>query len=266
MIKAVIFDLDDTLVVDEAVSKETFFAVAERARRDHGADPSEFSRVAMDHARSLWQAGPCHSYCRAIGISAFECLWGAFATGTPDVQALREWALEFRTRVFDAALRHQMIEHADGASELAEYFASERRRRQRLMPDALETLVRLQPTFRLGLLTNGAPDLQREKIAASGLGKLFQSIAVSGEHGIGKPRPEIFEIVARELGVPVPTAVMGVISLERDIAGARNAGRPGVGLPVAGSEEHAVAEPDCTITGLAELPAVLDQFNAVPAA
>ena len=258
--QAVFFDLDDTLVVDEAVSKETFAAVAALAAKRHGAAADRFSRDAARHARELWKVGPAQPYCRRIGISAFECLWGGFVGDTADLRQLREWALSYREQVFDAALREQLIESAEGGRDLAEAFGRERRRLQRLMPDARETLARLSATYAIGLLTNGAPDLQREKIAASGLGSFFKAVAVSGEHDIGKPKPDIFHRLADEMGVPAGKAIMVGNSLERDIAGAKNAGIRAVWLKVAGSEEHAPVEPDFTITGLAELPALLEKL------
>ena len=111
-------------------------------------------------------------------------------------------------------------------------------------------------------MTNGAPDLQREKIAASGLESFFKAIAVSGEHGIGKPRPEIFHRLLSELGVSADEAVMVGNSLERDIAGARNAGIRSIWIRVPGSEEHAEVTPDHTITSLSEIPSILDQLAA----
>ena len=260
-VKAVFFDLDDTLVVDEAVSREAFGLTAERARASHGAEAEKFVRDAKRHARALHQAGPSYPYCKAIGISAFECLWGNFAGDAPELRQLREWAHVYREQVFDAALRDQLIESPEGAHDLAETFAQSRRRLQRLMPDARETLTRLSARHIIALLTNGAPDLQREKIAASGLESFFKAIAVSGEHGIGKPRAEIFHRLAAEAGVEPSEAVMVGNSLERDIAGARNAGMISVWIQVAGSEEHHPVEPHHTITGLAELPAVLEKIG-----
>ena len=109
----------------------------------------------------------------------------------------------------------------------------------------------------MALLTNGAPDLQREKIAATGLDQFFKAIAVSGEHGIGKPKPEIFHRLLGELGVTPDEASMVGNSLERDIAGARNAGIRSVWIRVPGSEEHADVVPDHTISSLDEIPAIL---------
>ncbi|CAN5429201.1 HAD family hydrolase [soil metagenome] len=255
--KAVLFDLDDTLIVDEVVSRETFANVAKLAAERHGANAASFAVDAARHARDLWAAGPHHALCKALGISAFECLWGDFVSRVDPWPSFQEWSLAFRQQVFDRALRDQLIEDPDGGEELSVEFAHERRRLPRLMPNVRETLVRLSASYALGMLTNGSPDLQREKIAASGLGDFFQAIAVSGEHGIGKPRPEIFQILAEELGVSVGECVMVGNSLERDILGARNAGMRSAWLKVPGSEEHADVEIDLAITGLAELPDLL---------
>ena len=256
-IKTVIFDLDDTLVVDEVVSRDAFKRTAELATQSHGADAAKFAVDAARHARALWSVSPCQPYCKSIGISAFECLWGKFEGTSPELTQLREWSHKYREQVFDAALRDQLIESPSGAHDLAETFSAERRRLQRLMPDAKETLARLAADYCIGLLTNGAPDLQREKIAASGLGSFFQAIAVSGEYGIGKPKPEIFHRLLAELGTKPSEAVMVGNSLERDILGARNAEVFSVWLKVPGSEEHAAVEPDRTITALAELSSLL---------
>ena len=258
--RAVVLDLDDTLIVDEGVSHEAFLSTAEEARRAHGAEPKRFLRVAQSEARRLWAEGSCLAFCREIGISAFECLWGRFEGKSPQLTALRDWAHPFRKLVFDSALREQKIEDPQGGCGLAAHFESARRKLQRLMPDARETLARLQPTHKRALLTNGAPDLQREKIAASGLESCFDAIIVSGEFGIGKPKPEVFQYALSLLGVDASQAVMVGNSLERDIAGARRAGLRSVWIQVPGAEEHADVQPDATITGLIQLPKVLERL------
>ena len=259
-LRAILIDLDDTLIVDEVVSREAFEAVARYALDKHGAEAERFARDAAEQAQVLWQSGPCHAFCRSLGISAFECLWGRFE-GEGELAQLRRWALSFREQIFDYALRQQMIESAEGSRDLAEAFGRERRLLQRLMPDARETMTRLSSRYALGLLTNGAPDLQREKIVASGLESLFKEIVISGIYGIGKPRPEIFLHLTDRLGVAPGEAVMVGNSLERDISGARNAGITSIWLKVSGSEEPDAVEADFSITGLAELPALLERID-----
>lgn len=257
-IQAILFDLDDTLIVDEAVSKEALQSTAELASRLTGSQSAAFLLDAKKIGSSLWKQGPCYDYVRSIGISFHECLWGKFVGDKAELQALREWAHTYRVAVFSAVLREQSIADDEVAEKLAAHFSSERRRLQRLMPDAVETLVRLKADYKIALLTNGAPDLQREKIAASGLGGYFDAVAVSGEHGIGKPRAEIFHILLDQLGVSVDQAVMVGNSLERDIAGALNAKlASAIWIQVPGSEETANVQPHHTIRGLYEIPDLL---------
>jgi putative hydrolase of the HAD superfamily len=121
--------------------------------------------------------------------------------------------------------------------------------------------VRLKSDYKIALLTNGAPDLQREKIASSGLVGFFDAIAVSGEHGIGKPRAEIFHILLDQLGTTPDQAVMVGNSLERDIAGARNAQlAASIWIQVPGSEETADVKPSHTIRGLHEIPTLVSEI------
>ena len=253
-IHAILFDLDDTLILDEAISKSAMVETAALAAKMHGADIPRFLLDAKKLSQSLWKENPALALCAEIGITAEECLWGKF--DSPGFETLRAWSLSFRKNLFNATLRAQGLPDDDGA--LAGEFDAARRRLQRLMPDAKETLARLKPDFSIGLLTNGAPDLQREKISASGLAKFFDAITVSGEHGIGKPNPEIFQILLRELGTTPAEAVMVGNSLARDITGAQSAGIAAtIWLNVPGSEEFAEATPDHSITGLHELPPLL---------
>jgi putative hydrolase of the HAD superfamily len=261
-IRALLFDLDDTLAVDEAVSHETFAHVAAVAAARFGAEPARFATDAMAIARELWGEGECRPFCRSIGISAFECLWGGFTGETPELTALRNWAQAYRVEVFAKALTLQKSDFpAEAPGVLASEFSETRRGRQRLLQGARELMTELSATHSLALLTNGAPDLQREKIAASGLESFFKAIAVSGEHGIGKPKPEIFHRLLSELGVSPGEAIMVGNSLERDIAGARNAGIRSIWIRVPGAEEQADVTPDHTISALSEIPRILKDLE-----
>jgi putative hydrolase of the HAD superfamily len=254
-IRAIVFDLDDTLIVDEVISREAMKATAGVAFRSHGAQVGPFLEAVKRLGGTIWDQGPLRAECEEIGITLEECLWGGFESQA----RLREWALEARRRLFDAALREQGIEDEEAPEELAVEFATARRKLQRLMPDAAETIRRLKSSFLIGLLTNGDPDLQRGKIHDSGLGGFFDAVVVSGEIGIGKPRPEAFQRILAALGVAATEAVMVGNSLQRDILGAKKAGlAASIWLQVPGSEEFADVLPDATITGLHELPALLE--------
>jgi len=266
-IKAIIFDLDDTLLVDVDVSHEAFHEVAKKAQSRYGVEPSLFISDAKSISQSLWEDGECRSYCESIGVSPFECLWGTFTEGdSSDLNALRKWAINYRVEVFMKTLNKQGKNgHAEAARFLSDEFAVARRSKQRLMIGAREVLLKLACTYDLALLTNGAPDLQREKIAISGLESLFKVVTVSGELGVGKPHPAIFHQVLAKLGISsLSAAVMIGNSLERDIAGARNTGIRCIWLHVPGAEEYTLdrtVAPDRVAVSLLDIPTILSEME-----
>ncbi|MGA4846677.1 HAD family hydrolase [Streptomyces sp. G5(2025)] len=68
-------------------------------------------------------------------------------------------------------------------------------------PDVLEGLARLRTAaWTIGIITNGASDIQRAKISATGLANLVDGVAVSGDLEIHKPDPRLFELVASRCG------------------------------------------------------------------
>ena len=84
-IDAILFDLDDTLIVDEAVSKEALQSTAQLAAKLTGVDTVAFLADCKRFGFSLWKDGPCYDYVRSIGISYHECLWGNFDGDKPEL-------------------------------------------------------------------------------------------------------------------------------------------------------------------------------------
>jgi len=105
----------------------------------------------------------------------------------------------------EALLKHGVNDPAF-AEQLAEGFQSNRRKRHVVYGDVRPVLDALRQSHKLGLLTNGAPDLQREKIDGAGIGEYFDAIVTSGEIGVGKPDRRAFEIMTSRLGVSLDAA------------------------------------------------------------
>lgn len=259
-IRAVLFDLDDTLILDEAATREAFSAAASRATR-FGAEEKKFLITSQRLADSLWRKSVHYQFCQRIGINDAECLWGDFGMQNEELRALGSWSRQFRIEVFDRALREQSIENAEAAREICHCFGRTRRKAARLLPDALEILARLRAWYSLGLLTNGAPDLQREKVREAGLEPFFSEVLVSGDFAVGKPDPGVFQVLLGRMQIPPEEAVMVGNSLARDIRGARAAGVCAIWLHVPGAEETVEIEPDHTITRLMELPELLQRIE-----
>jgi putative hydrolase of the HAD superfamily len=77
-------------------------------------------------------------------------------------------------------------------------------------------------------VTNGTSDLQRRKLALTGLAEHFDVVVASCDIGVGKPDPAIFAAALDALGVAPSEAVMVGNDRERDIAGAAAAGIRGL--------------------------------------
>ena len=108
------------------------------------------------------------------------------------------------------------------------------------------------------LVSNGAPDVQRDKLAGTTLARHFGAIVVSAELGIAKPDPRIFQHALRAVGADAKDSVMIGDSLSRDVAGARGAGLRSIWIDrgdVSPKPEDAVA--DARVTALSQIRSCL---------
>ncbi|MGA5207943.1 HAD family hydrolase [Streptomyces variegatus] len=69
-------------------------------------------------------------------------------------------------------------------------------------PEVLDGLARLRAAaWTIGVITNGAGDIQRAKLSGTGLVSLVDGVAVSGDLEIRKPDRRLFELGATRCGV-----------------------------------------------------------------
>ena len=88
-----------------------------------------------------------------------------------------------------------------------------------------EVLNALSERVDLALVTNGIGEVQRARIERLGLDRWFDAFVISGEVGVSKPDPAIFDLVFDALGSPDRTStVMVGDSLSSDMAGGAAAG------------------------------------------
>jgi len=142
-IKAVIFDLDETLIPEQASDDAALAAVCELVRERREIDPSTLAAAVRRHARELWVSGPSFDYCRAIGIASWEGLWGEFSGGDANLGVLSAWAPEYRLEAWRRALIDHRIDDDNLARELAGRLIVERRRTHRVFPDTVTALEEL---------------------------------------------------------------------------------------------------------------------------
>jgi putative hydrolase of the HAD superfamily len=221
-IRALLFDLDNTLLLEDEV---TFRAVRTACERAAGrADAERLYEATLRIADDRWRAAPTSAYADRMGIWWGEGLWGEFKGDGDGLRALRDFAPQFRRDVWRDALADCGVDDADLAADLDEVYPRARRAGEIVDPEAVAVLDDLSRDHRLALVTNGSPDVQREKLGRAALAHYFAAIVISAELDVGKPDRRIFAAALDAIGIPADAAVMIGDSLPRDIGGARDAG------------------------------------------
>jgi putative hydrolase of the HAD superfamily len=94
----------------------------------------------------------------------------------------------------------------------------------RLPAVSRQVLEDARHSWRVGVLTNGLPAIQRRKVRALGVDDLVDVVVYAQETGGGKPAETAFRAVCEALGIPATRAVMAGDDPWCDIDGGRRAG------------------------------------------
>jgi putative hydrolase of the HAD superfamily len=109
-----------------------------------------------------------------------------------------------RGRVFNVLLDELQVDDPDvRVKEMVSVFRNHRPK-IKLCPDADQALIRLRPTCKLGLITDGFAVTQHAKIDALALRERIDEIIVTDDLGreFWKPHPRAFEEMQTRLGLP----------------------------------------------------------------
>jgi len=261
-IKAIIFDFDDTLAVERASAEEAMMITCQKVRKKYDVEPQELYDKIWENARKLWHNNcPVRSYCVDVAISSWEGLWGRFDGDDENLKTLRSWTPIYRKKAWHNTLLESNIDDSEFAEYLSKEFPKQRRKIHNVFEDAEPALIELKNKYILALITNGASDLQREKIEGSGLAKYFDEIVIAGDVGIRKPKPEIFNIVLSRIVTKPDEAIMIGNALDSDIIGAQKAGIKTVWLNRKKEENQSNIKPDYEIYSILGLQQILDDLG-----
>ena len=258
--RALLFDLDNTLLLEDEV---TFGAVRTACgRAAERADGERLFAAVVRIADDRWRAAPTLAYADRMGIWWGEGLWGEFKGDRDGLRALREFVPSFRRDVWRDALADCGVVDSDLAADLDDVYRHARRAGEIVDPDAGAVLDDLSRDHRLALVTNGAPDVQREKLGRAALGHYFAAIVISAELDVGKPDPRIFRAALDAIGATADVAVMIGDSLPRDIRGAHNAGLRSIWVDrgdVVSRPDDPM--PDARVAALSQIRSCLDEWE-----
>ncbi|WP_404451277.1 HAD family hydrolase [Virgibacillus necropolis] len=225
MIKAILFDLDDTLLWDEKSVKEAFKATCELAKAKYAINPEMLEERVRENARKLYASYETYPFTQMIGINPFEGLWGNFFDEGEDFRKMKKVVPTYRKEAWTKGLSDVGVNDSEFGNELAETFPIERKRNAYIYKETFTVLEQLKGKYQLLLLTNGSPALQHTKLNITPeLKPYFDHVVISGGFGKGKPDPAIFEHALELLSVKRDEAVMVGDNLMTDILGASRVG------------------------------------------
>ncbi|WP_391209938.1 HAD family hydrolase [Psychrobacillus sp. L4] len=256
--KAIFFDLDDTLLWDKKSVETAFQKTCAYAATKVDIDPKELEISVRDEASKLYDTYETRSFTQMIGINPFEGLWGIFDDPTEDFQKMKAIAPIYQREAWTSGLNRLGIDDAGFGRKLAEYFPQMRKESPFVYEETFEVLDLLKGKYILFLITNGSPSLQNTKLEITPkIAPYFDQIIISGAFGKGKPDPSIFEHALELAGVNKDEALMVGDNLMTDILGASKVGMKSVWINRENKPTSEEAKPTYTIANLHELINIL---------
>ncbi len=198
--RAILFDLDDTLIHAHARPDEAWLAVTrEMADALVPLTPEKAARAIANFARTFWDDADRH---RAFRQTLSAARHAIVSGGLVQLAAIG-----------------RPIPSGAIATQLALRFSAYRIEQMRLCDGAHETIDALRARgVKLGLITNGDGPGQRAKIDRFALAHRFDHIQIEGEHGFGKPEERAYLHALETLGAsPQGTWIIGD-NLEWEVA------------------------------------------------
>jgi 2-haloacid dehalogenase len=202
-------------------------------------------------ARHTGEVGPSAARLSEVWRNKqLEYTWVRSLAGAPyrDFRDLTAQALDYA-----AAVTTGRLEPALRAKLLAAYD------RLDAFADAHPVLEALKKAgAKLGILSNGSPDMLECAVSAAGFDGLFDAVLSVDALKVFKTAPSVYALAAERFGVP-PASISFQSSNRWDIAGASLFGFRAVWINRAGlPDEYADLPPAAVLRGLDELPGLPD--------
>ena len=199
MIKAVFFDLDDTLCnSDEAWSiatRETF-------------------QLLRKHYPDIWEVTLTRAW-----TTVHQELFQQLNAGKGSMAELRD-------KRFHCLFQELGLPRGKITDELNDFLSSRYLTSLRLYEDV--SVLAALPTYHIGIVTNGAHDNHTDsqffKVNHLGLSERIQSLTISDEVGVRKPNIKVFQVACERADVSPKEAMFVGNSIQNDIVGANRAG------------------------------------------
>ncbi|MBN2321150.1 MAG: HAD family hydrolase [Acidobacteria bacterium] len=225
MIKALIFDLDDTLYREKDFVESGYKAVALHLSKGIGCDFQQLYATMLDTLHSMGR----HSVMNAV---------------------------KKRCPVASIVIEDLVSIYRHHSPEI------------RMYPGYYGLLKELSGSYRLGIITDGMPEVQERKIRALRLEGLMDAIIYTWKFGREKqkPHPHSFKLMLQSLETEAENALFVGDNPTKDCTGAHRAGMKYAQIrpPVSGGEDLDSAcneRPEYVIDSLFQLPPILQELK-----
>ncbi|TWT27478.1 HAD family hydrolase [Planomicrobium sp. CPCC 101110] len=261
MLKAIFFDLDDTLLWDKKSIQTAFEKTCRYAEQTTGIDCKGLEEAVRSAASALYSNYETYPFTQMIGINPFEGLWGTFDDEGEEFQKMKAFAPAYQRKAWTEGLQKIGIDDPALGGQLAAYFTEARKSSPFVYEETYHVLDRLKPHYQLLLLTNGSPQLQNTKLEITPeIATYFDHIVISGAFGKGKPDPEIFQYALSKFGLSPEEVLMVGDNLMTDIIGAEQSGIRSVWINREQKSPHETIIPTYEIRHLEELFPILEEL------
>jgi HAD superfamily hydrolase (TIGR01549 family) len=232
-IKAVLFDVDDTLF-DRAMAQKTVLDLIVKKL------PGIFSGLKPERV--------LEAYLESDRVSTERFNAGATSEGIRDL----------RNRLFLQLLGLK----EDLAAMISEMYVRDYPKVKTPVAGAIPLVKKLSRKFRLGVVSNGLSDVQYTKLETMGLRDLFSCVVLSEEFGIRKPDSKIFHHAVSFLHLQPAECLYVGDSYVNDVIGAKNAGMQTCWFnPESLKPPDENIKPDFIVNKLEELLVLLEKYE-----
>ena len=168
-----------------------------------------YTWLLFDADNTLWDFDAAEAHALEQTLLERDIAWSAEVLSTyrlinraawDDYEAGRLPKEQLRDVRFRRLLEYYRQDHPAEALSLSyrNYLAAS----HHLLDGAMEVLEYAQSRYRLGLITNGLHEVQRPRLANTGIADYFEFIAISDELGVAKPQVAFFDHAYAQMGRP----------------------------------------------------------------
>jgi putative hydrolase of the HAD superfamily len=229
--RAILFDLDDTILAFSDTADEAWPVICEQFAPDLDVSAATLLQSINETRDRFWRDSESNKWGRHDLVGA-------------------------RRKIVADAIRGLNSEIRDLHLEMVGAYAKMRQELLRPFPGAIETLDHLKAEgVSLALLTNGDAEGQRNKVERFELGSRFDCILIEGEFGVGKPEKRVYHHALDQVESSPENSWMVGDNLEWEVAVPQSLGLVGIWVDFAGKGLPKTTEvkPDYIVRSISEL-------------